>query len=314
MPRPFLAQVEQDPAAGRADDLQRLLELRPAIAFQRAEHVAGQAFAVQPDQRRLAAERADHQRDMLLRRRRTRGRRRSASSGSPSSGSLARATISTSAPVARVDVVDATTLRRGFGRRRSHSAGSRPAERASASAAARRLGAVERRPAGAARSAPRSRSRPGSASASAASASSQGARSISTGAPDRRLALVGERQRRGALAADQQRRRRSGIEQVEQLRRRGLDRDDRDGLGAVDPHRPPGAQRGDRAPDRRPCAQSSISQISGTWSDGRSQLRHGSSTSMRGELRRRARARPTYGRAGGRGRSWSSRASGSSTR
>ena len=45
---------------------QRLLELRPAIAFQRAEHVAGQALAVQPDQRRLAAERADHQRDMLL--------------------------------------------------------------------------------------------------------------------------------------------------------------------------------------------------------------------------------------------------------
>ena len=50
-PAAFLAQVEQDPAAVRADDLQRFLELRPAIAFERAEHVAGQAFAVQPHQR-----------------------------------------------------------------------------------------------------------------------------------------------------------------------------------------------------------------------------------------------------------------------
>ena len=68
------------------------LELRPAIAFQRAEHVAGQAFAVQPDQRRLAAERADQQRDMLLRRRPERGRRRSGVLGKSSSGSCARAT------------------------------------------------------------------------------------------------------------------------------------------------------------------------------------------------------------------------------
>ena len=54
------------------------LELRAAIALQRAEHVAGQAFAVQAHQRRLPAERADDQRDMLLPVVR-RGRRRSGS-------------------------------------------------------------------------------------------------------------------------------------------------------------------------------------------------------------------------------------------
>ena len=62
----LLAKIEQHAAAGLADDVERFAKLRPAIAFERAEHVAGQAFAVQADQRRLAAERADHQRDMLL--------------------------------------------------------------------------------------------------------------------------------------------------------------------------------------------------------------------------------------------------------
>ena len=44
------------------------VKLRPAIAFQAAEHIAGQAFAVQPHQRRLAVRLADQQRDMLARR------------------------------------------------------------------------------------------------------------------------------------------------------------------------------------------------------------------------------------------------------
>src|SRR5206468_10464769 len=61
-----LPQIEKHPAARRADNVQRFLELRAAVALERAEDVAGQAFAVQPDQRRLAAERANHQRDMLL--------------------------------------------------------------------------------------------------------------------------------------------------------------------------------------------------------------------------------------------------------
>src|SRR3569832_259916 len=64
-PAPLLAQVEQHAAALFADDPQRSLELESAIALERAEHVAGQAFAVQTDQRRLAAERPDDQRDLL---------------------------------------------------------------------------------------------------------------------------------------------------------------------------------------------------------------------------------------------------------
>ena len=54
------------PPPGRTDDLQGLLQLRPAVALQRPEHIAGQAFAVQADERRLAPEGANDQRDMLL--------------------------------------------------------------------------------------------------------------------------------------------------------------------------------------------------------------------------------------------------------
>ena len=63
---PFLPEVKQDSAAGGADQPQRLPELRAAIAFQRPEHVSGQALAVQPDQRRRPAEGADDQGDMVL--------------------------------------------------------------------------------------------------------------------------------------------------------------------------------------------------------------------------------------------------------
>src|SRR4029077_16803167 len=62
----LLAEVEQHPAASVADDVQRFAELRPAIAFQGPEYVTGQTFAVQPDERRLTAERSDEQRDMFL--------------------------------------------------------------------------------------------------------------------------------------------------------------------------------------------------------------------------------------------------------
>src|SRR5256885_5240314 len=47
---------------------------------------------------------------------------------------------------------------------------------------------------------------------------------------------------------------------------------DADRLRALDPHRPTRAERGDRFANGRFSAQTSISQIRGTWSDGRSQL------------------------------------------
>ena len=135
-------------------------------------------------------------------------------------------------------------------------------------------------PDGAARSAPRSRSRPGSAIASAVVGVEPG-RALDQHRLRRvgRVALVGELQRRGALAADQQPRRcardrrRSSSSGVA-----GLDREDRDRLA-----RRRSAPAARRAARRSPGgsarrAQTSISQISGTWSDGRSQLRHGSST------------------------------------
>ena len=63
---PFLAQIEQCAAAGRADQPQGFAQLRPAVAFEAAEDIAGQTFAVQPHQRRLTTEGPDQQRDMLL--------------------------------------------------------------------------------------------------------------------------------------------------------------------------------------------------------------------------------------------------------
>ena len=106
-------------------------------------------------------------------------------------------------------------------------------------------------------------------------------------AASRSLASV---KRRRARAADQQRAPAVGIEHVEQFRRRGLDRDDRDRLAR--PRSAPAArpQRGDRPPDGAALAQISISQISGTWSDGRSQraagLEHAVAGDMRAELGR----------------------------
>jgi len=67
----------------------------------------------------------------------------------------------------------------------------------------------------------------------------------------------------------------SGVEQVEHGRCRGLDR--KQPL-SFKPDRPAGAQRGNGTVERRRLAQRSNSRIKGTWSDGFSQLRHGSST------------------------------------
>ncbi len=51
---PLLVLVNQQPAAFFGDQVQRQLQLRPAIAPQTVEHVAGQALRVDADQRRLA--------------------------------------------------------------------------------------------------------------------------------------------------------------------------------------------------------------------------------------------------------------------
>ena len=66
-PASFLAQIEQDTPAGILHRMDRGMELRPAIAFEAAEHVAGQAFAVQAHERRTAIGLADDQRDMFAR-------------------------------------------------------------------------------------------------------------------------------------------------------------------------------------------------------------------------------------------------------
>ena len=51
---PLLPQVQQE-AAGVGDPLDGLAQLRPAVAALAAEHVAGEALAVRPDQRRRPA-------------------------------------------------------------------------------------------------------------------------------------------------------------------------------------------------------------------------------------------------------------------
>ena len=62
---PFLPQVEEDTPATVCDFLQRCIQLRATIAFEAAQHITGQTFAVQTDQRRATVGRSDHQRDML---------------------------------------------------------------------------------------------------------------------------------------------------------------------------------------------------------------------------------------------------------
>ena len=92
------------------------------------------------------------------------------------------------------------------------------------------------------------------------------------------IAFVGQVERRRPLAADQQFAPTTGIDEVEQLLARGLDRQrPRSGIGPSIRIGRPARSAAIAAPDGV-AAQTSISTISGTWSDGRSQLRHGSST------------------------------------
>ena len=65
-PPAFLPKVEQHASARFTDQPKRFLQLRPAIAFERAEHVAGQALAMEPNQRRLATECADEESNVVL--------------------------------------------------------------------------------------------------------------------------------------------------------------------------------------------------------------------------------------------------------
>ena len=92
-----------------------------------------------------------------------------------------------------------------------------------------------------------------------------------------RVALVGETERGRTVTADQQFRLPARIEEVEKLLSCSLDSEDGDWVLADYPHRLPAPQRGNRRPESL-LPQASISQISGTWSDGRSQLRQGSRT------------------------------------
>jgi len=65
-PPSFLPQIEKDSPARRADQPQRFLQLRSAIALERAEHIACEAFTMEADQRRLPPERTDEKRDVIL--------------------------------------------------------------------------------------------------------------------------------------------------------------------------------------------------------------------------------------------------------
>src|SRR5436305_736736 len=58
-------EVEHDPAALGGDRRHGLVQLRAAVAAQRAEHVPGQALGVQPGQHALAVDIAEDQRHVL---------------------------------------------------------------------------------------------------------------------------------------------------------------------------------------------------------------------------------------------------------
>ena len=65
-PPPLLPHVNQDARAGFPDALHRLVQLRAAIAPPRSEDIAGEAFAVDAHERRLAGGNlSEHQRDVV---------------------------------------------------------------------------------------------------------------------------------------------------------------------------------------------------------------------------------------------------------
>ena len=248
------------------------LELRPAIAFERAERVAGQAFAVHPHQRRLPVRLADDQGDML-------GRVAVGAEGDD----LAFLGEAVGQPRARDDAqvragAERHDVSRGDARlggavaageqgrqqpgqprqAQRRLGGRRRAERRGLERALERSGEVERRIG----------DRGGGVEVDPGRAADQHRLGR------QRLALVGELQRRRAVAGDEQGGRRVvAVEGRQPLGVGGLDGEEGD---VVDRHRPAAPEGVDRAGDVPRAHQSANSVISGTWSDGRVQLRQGS--------------------------------------
>jgi hypothetical protein len=95
----------------------------------------------------------------------------------------------------------------------------------------------------------------------------------------RRLALIGQLERRRAPGREQDRRSAVRIERPEPLGVGGLDREQlQRSVIAADRHRPAAAQRVDGAGNGARITQKTNSVTSGTWSDGLSHDLHGSQT------------------------------------
>ena len=313
---PFLAQIKQHAAALRADQPQRLLQLRPAIAFQ--------APNTSPVRHSLCS--------------RTSG-------GLPPNAPTISATCSCAvvgaaegddlgvgqvrrAEARRARQASTVGLRRGdcarpqspiaaLPRSSSHSAGSSPAEPRQRERRRGLLVEVERPPAAAGRSARAPKSRPGSASAERAarvepSARGRAAPAASGSAASRSLASDKAAARAPLISSGAAR---PGSSSSSMLGGRRLDRRDRDRLFAPSIRTgAAGRERGDRV--ARPCRCRSKRELADQRHMVATAAPSCGTARAPGARRagRQARARPTYGRAGGRGRSWSSRASDSSTR
>lgn len=65
-PAALLAEVKQDAPAALRNLMQCGLKLRPAVTLEAAQHITGEAFAMEADQRGRAIGRADDERDMLF--------------------------------------------------------------------------------------------------------------------------------------------------------------------------------------------------------------------------------------------------------
>lgn len=257
------------------------MQLRSAIAFETAEHVAGQAFAVQTHHGRIAVALADNQRDMV--------RRFLGAAKSDDLGGFARRDRQVRARrdfeprrIEQGGDVGGGTDGFGFALRRAHEKGGEQARvarhrhrgRRRSLAAARdraersfeRIGEVERRVGDRQRR------------CDARGAIREPHRTRRCGG-----ALVGKLQRYRALARDQQ----VGAAEFGQRRiARAFDSEQIESpVGAFDPKGPAAAQRVDRtrgaagaAVAGRRVAQNANSVTSGIWSDGRSQLRAGWTT------------------------------------
>lgn len=58
IPRPLLVQIQKHPRPGLTHGIQRRMQLRSTVAFQAAQHIAGETGRMQPRQNRLIAGRA----------------------------------------------------------------------------------------------------------------------------------------------------------------------------------------------------------------------------------------------------------------